>query len=176
MRPDRLWRLACACRPPRAFLVFVFASCIAGPADAADAVSGRIVDSTGHGVPRAHVRVFDRAGRETVRTFADDEGRFEVSASDSTMCRVEVALTGFQTATVPCGREPLHITLDLAPVQDSVIVTATRTPAPASQAGASATVFTADDIERRQMPLVADLLRLSPGATVIRSGSPGSVT
>ena len=55
-------------------------------------------------------------------------------------------------------------------------MTATRTEAPASQVGASATVFTAEDLERRQVPLVADLLASTPGAMVIRSGAPGTLT
>ena len=55
-------------------------------------------------------------------------------------------------------------------------MTATRTEAPASQVGASATVFTAEDLERRQMPLVADLVGTTPGAMVVRSGGPGALT
>ncbi len=46
----------------------------------------------------------------------------------------------------------------VGPIRESVLVTATRTEAPASQVGASATVFTAEDLERRQVPLVADLV------------------
>ena len=43
------------------------------------------------------------------------------------------------------------------------MVTATRTDAPTSQVGASATVFTADDLERLQKPLLADLLVVHSG-------------
>ena len=55
-------------------------------------------------------------------------------------------------------------------------MTATRTEAPASQVGASATVFTAEDLERRQVPFVADLVATTPGAMMIRSGAPGTLT
>src|SRR4029077_4745898 len=48
--------------------------------------------------------------------------------------------------------------------------------APANQVGASVTAFTSQDLERRDAPLVADLLRGSPGAMVIQSGGQGSVT
>src|SRR5205085_11497920 len=50
------------------------------------------------------------------------------------------------------------------------------TEAPAGQVGASVTTFTAEDLERRRVPLVADLLRATPGVQVIRTGAAGGVT
>src|SRR5207237_10337126 len=64
----------------------------------------------------------------------------------------------------------------VAPVEESVVVSATRTEAPADQVGASVTTFTADDLARRRAPLVVDLLRSSPGAMIVRTGAPGAVT
>jgi vitamin B12 transporter len=37
-------------------------------------------------------------------------------------------------------------------------------------------VFTAEDLERRQAPFITDLLATTPGAMVLRSGGPGSLT
>jgi vitamin B12 transporter len=143
-------------------------------------VAGIVVDQSGRGVPRAHVRVLDTAGTDSRGVFADEAGRFEVIASDAGSCSVQASLTGFQTATAPCASaavgEPLRIVLAVAPVQESLIVTATRTEAPTSQVGASATVFTEADLERRQTPLVADLLMSTPGAMLVRSGAPGALT
>jgi outer membrane receptor protein involved in Fe transport len=70
----------------------------------------------------------------------------------------------------------LRLVLAVAPVHETVVVSATRTDAPADQVGVSVTAFTAADLERRQIPLVADLLRLSPGVMVVRSGGPGALT
>ncbi len=134
-----------------------------------------MVDRSGRGVPRAFVRSLDALGAEAGRVFADESGRFTVAAP-SAGCRVEVTLTGFEPSTVPCDPAPVRVELAIAPIQETVIVSATRTDAPTSQAGASATVFTAEDLERRQTPLVADLLMTTPGAMVIRSGGPGTVT
>src|SRR5262245_10562566 len=170
----RLWRPAAACRLPLlSTLTLVVATVIR--AAAAD-ISGVVVDSAGRSVTRAYVRALDVQGAETARTFADESGRFGLTVPDANACRVEVTLTGFQPATVPCTNEPLRIALTIAPLQETVIVTATRTEAPTSQVGASATVFTAEDIERRQMPFVADLLTTTPGVMVMRSGAPGSLT
>ena len=59
----------------------------------------------------------------------------------------------------------MNIVLDPSPVTDSIIVTATRERAPAAAVGASVTVFTASDIERRGSVLISDLVRETPGVT-----------
>ncbi len=57
-----------------------------------------------------------------------------------------------------------------------VIATATRTDTPAAQVASSVTVVTSEEIERRQLRLVTDVLRSVPGLDVRRSGGPGTVT
>ena len=143
---------------------------------AADAISGVVVDQSGRPVPRASVKAIDRTGAGTAGVFTDESGRFRITTAAGD-CRLAVSLTGFQPASVPCATaQPARIVLDVAPIEETVVVTATRTDAPAGQVGASVTVFTAEDIERRQRPPVAELLRSSPGAMVVRTGTPGAVT
>jgi vitamin B12 transporter len=138
-------------------------------------ISGIVVDQSGRALPRAYVRAMDAAEKEIAGTFADEAGRFHltVPAED---CQLDASLTGFVPATAPCSTQPLRLTLPVAPIQETVVVTATRTEAPAGLVGASVTAFTADDLERRRVPLVADVLRGTPGATVIHTGAPGGVT
>ncbi|MFV1978988.1 MAG: TonB-dependent receptor, partial [Myxococcota bacterium] len=57
-----------------------------------------------------------------------------------------------------------------------VVVTATRTDTPAALVASSVTVVTSEEIERRQLRLVTDVLRRVPGVDVRRNGGPGSVT
>ena len=173
----RLRRLAEAGRLVATTLVLFGVSARPATAD----VSGIVVDQSGRAVPRAYVRILDSSGVESAAVFADEVGRFELK-TNVTNCRVEARLTGFEPARVPCtsaGTAPtssLRLVLNVAPVQETTIVTATRTEAPTSQAGASATVFTAEDLERRQTPLVADLLMTTPGAMLVRNGGPGALT
>jgi outer membrane cobalamin receptor len=156
-------------------LFFSLLFCVAAaPAWAAPEINGVVVDPGGRPVPRAHVRVLDASGNETASAFADEEGRFHLDASGT--CRVEAALAGFEAVTLPCSTSAIRLTLALAPIEETVIVTATGTETPASQVGASTSVFTAKDLETRREPLVADLLRTTPGAMVIRTGAPGGVT
>lgn len=59
---------------------------------------------------------------------------------------------------------------------DALVVTASRRPTPAEEVGSAVTVFTADDIERRQQRSAPDVLQLSPGLNVVQTGGPGGRT
>jgi len=70
----------------------------------------------------------------------------------------------------PIGDEPTALEVG------DVVVTATRTDTPAEQVGSSVTVVTSEEIKRRQLRLVTDVLRSVPGVDVRRNGGPGSDT
>ncbi len=57
-----------------------------------------------------------------------------------------------------------------------LVVTATRVPIPLEQSGSAITVIDREELEQRQIRVVADALRDVPGATVSRSGGPGNLT
>ncbi len=57
-----------------------------------------------------------------------------------------------------------------------VVVSASRVPVPAQEVGSAVTVITAEDLARKQVRLVSDVLREVPGVAVSRSGNIGSFT
>ncbi len=59
---------------------------------------------------------------------------------------------------------------------DQIIVTGSRTPVAAGDIGSAVTILTRDDIERRQVRYVSDLLRTVPGFAVSHAGVVGSQT
>ena len=156
---------------PLSLLLFVSPSA-GGPT----AVSGVVVDASGRALPRAEVRLV-ADGEPASSTFTDLAGRFTLSATGAASCRIDASLPGFVEASSPCAfDEPVRFTLMVAPLAEHIVVSGTRTDAPAGQLAASVTVFDHDEISRRQQPLVADLLRVAPGVHVVRSGAPGAVT
>jgi outer membrane cobalamin receptor len=162
-------------RALRACTAFVVATVSASVSlSAQDGASGIVVDQTGRELPRAFVRTVDPSGAESASTFSDEHGRFHF-ASAPRGCQLRVALAGFSTATSACEPD-VRVVLVVAPVRETVIVSATRTEAPSEQVGASVTTFTAQDLAERRAPLLPDLLRSSPGAMVIRTGQPGAVS
>jgi vitamin B12 transporter len=59
---------------------------------------------------------------------------------------------------------------------DQIIVTGARAPLSINALGSAVTVFTRDEIERRQVRYVSDLLRTVPGFAVSQSGTQGAQT
>jgi vitamin B12 transporter len=57
-----------------------------------------------------------------------------------------------------------------------VVVSASRVPLPAEEVGSAVTVIFAEEIERKQVRFVSDVLREVPGVAVSRSGTVGSFT
>lgn len=146
-------------------------------------IVGSVTDRSGAALVRAFVAVVDAAGKTRASAITDDRGEFRLDVATCVNCRVEVSLTGFRTSTMTvtaadAGSATFHprVTLDVAPIADAVIVTPTREAAPASQLGASVTVFDADAIARRGTSSLADLVRESPGVSVMETAGLGGVT
>jgi vitamin B12 transporter len=146
-----------------------------GPGSAG--MTGVVVDQSGRPLPRAHVHVVSRGPAEPASTFTETDGSFRLPAVSAEGCRVEATLSGFRPASADCRTDaPIRLTLNVAPVQETVVVSATRTEAPSGQLASGVTVFDAADIDRLQSPELADLLRDAPGTTVVRSGGLGNIT
>jgi outer membrane cobalamin receptor len=160
----------------RPFSLFLSSLLFAATAGAAPAVTGTVVDSTGRALPRALVTLTGESGAVVATTFTYPDGSFQIDKAMPAGCQVVASLDGFKTKSEPCGNGTgLQLTLALAPLQESVVVSATRTETPAGQLASSVTVFDEDEIARRQHPAVADLLRSAPGAMVVANGSRGAV-
>ncbi|MFN4288474.1 MAG: TonB-dependent receptor plug domain-containing protein [Brevundimonas sp.] len=60
-------------------------------------------------------------------------------------------------------------------VVDEVVVTATRSPRPAARIASSVSVIESETLERRQSPVLTDVLSFESGVQVTRNGGPGQV-
>jgi vitamin B12 transporter len=145
-------------------------------AAAGNPTAGIVVDASGLPLTRALVQIVNSDGAIAASMFTGAEGAFRFpDAPDG--CRIQASLTGFEPAAADCRKNaPMRLTLRLAPVAEHIVVSATRTEAPTGQVASAVTVFDAAEIERRQQPLLADLLRDAPGAALVRTGAPGGVT
>jgi vitamin B12 transporter len=61
-------------------------------------------------------------------------------------------------------------------VLSDIVVTATKTETPYYELGSSVTIINSDDISKKQLTTVVDVLREAPGLTVIQEGGPGKLT
>ena len=135
-----------------------------------------MVDPNGATIPRATVRLLSGDSKEVAHILSDQMGKFAFSQSCNDRCVVEVLLPGFEVKKVPVPLTDAEIKLDLAPIQEQVNVTANLTETPTEQVGSSVTTINAKEITDRQSLMVSDYLQTVPGATINRSGGPGSLT
>ena len=137
---------------------------------------GRVVNSAGAPMARIPVSLVTADLAVVTTTLTDAAGSF-VFDRVCQNCRAQATLSGFTPASADLSTTAeVTLTLAIAPVRESVVVTATRGDAPTGQLAASVTVFDATAIERRGDALVGDLLRQAPGAAVVQNGGQGTVT
>ncbi|HKZ01513.1 MAG TPA: carboxypeptidase regulatory-like domain-containing protein, partial [Pyrinomonadaceae bacterium] len=142
-----------------------------------DTVSGTVRDASNALLPRATVRILTWGGTELSRSLTDSRGRFSFTGLNESSYRIEASLTGFQTADITARPgEDVELLLPLAPVRESVVVSATRTDVPTAQLGADLSVITKEEIVNRQELLVSELLQSVPGVAVVRNGGLGNIT
>ena len=105
----------------------LFAS-LAGWSAPANQLHGTVRDQSGAVVPFAQVVL--QAGDQTYQQTADANGAFAFSIGDATAGEITVSAAGFATVNLPwnASQTELAITLSLAPLQQTLQVTATRTP------------------------------------------------
>ena len=127
MRSSSLSRQTLVCR-----LIAIWFVVTGSSAFAADRVSGVVVDQSGQPLPRAFVRVTGSSGG----VFTNERGQFDVAVTAVATCHIEASLAGFAMASAPCKNDPLQLVLPVAPVEETMVVSATRTEAPVSQVGA----------------------------------------
>ena len=141
------------------------------------AVTGVVTDSSGGVLPGATVEA--RRGLRLVATASTgDDGRYRLDLPEAATYRLTAGLDGFVTAAAEvaaAGPATADFRLDIAPVRDSVVVTASRTAEGAASVTESHSVFTADDIATLGSHSVADVLRYVPGLNVESTGREGSM-
>ena len=142
-----------------------------------------IVDSSSAAVPGAQVELYPAASSRPIEvtiTSAQGVAHF-VHVPDSPL-RVRVLAPGFaeawQNISSPNadGQETHTIALHLAVATDSVVVSATRTPVPIDESGASIATLSGSEIDTMRPVAANDALRFLPGAIVSTAGQRGGLS
>lgn len=132
-------------------------------------VEGVILDPSGRAISGARVEC---AGKSVLSGL---DGRFLVPGVQR--CRAVVSARGFATKTLGIVSDaPARIELEIAPLAQRLVVSATRHETTVEETGVAADVILRADLERREFPMVPEILREIPGLAVARYGRPGSLT
>jgi outer membrane cobalamin receptor len=142
-------------------------------------LSGAVVDAQGRPVAGARISVAGPLGVHIVH--ADGDGRFVMSDLADATYRVVVEAPGLlvesHVVSLSHGAaEYVDITLGVAPLAESVVVSASHVETALTSLPASVSVVTAADLQARQTETLGDALRTLPGFTVTRNGTRGALT
>jgi vitamin B12 transporter len=147
-------------------------------ASAAD-LKVKVIDPQSTAVSGAQVSLFSKGkdiplkiattSAEGIATFTD------VSTGTS---QIQVLAPGFaqQSEDVPTHSDAITIQLHLATASETVVVTATRTPALAEETGASVSTLDNSQLETLQPIAADDAIRFLPGAVVNTAGQRGGLS
>jgi vitamin B12 transporter len=161
------------------FVVLLLSSPIPGLAAEQGSVHGTVSDPLGAIVAGAKVELLN--GTTFVKTTTTDgAGNYVFEVPENARYRVRAVAPTFQSTTsdsvyiTKSTKAELDVTLATQTLTQQVSVTASATPTPIAQIGASVTVLTADDY--RQYTEVQDPLRQIPGLQVTQTGQLGGAT
>ena len=161
----------------RILRVLLFVLSLVAAASAAD-LTIKVVDPQSLPVAGAQAQLL-RAGTSGVlatrTTSGDGLAVFHTNAIGP--FQVRVLAPGFAVETIgDLEAEITTVQLRLATALETVVVTATRTPLPASEVGASVSTLSSAQLELMQPVAANDALRFLPGAVISTSGQRGGLS
>jgi vitamin B12 transporter len=141
-------------------------------------VSGSVLDPLGAGVPAAEVALL-REGDQVAETTSGSDGRYTFQNVASGRYQIRARATGFAPQTSEAifvgGSAAMlrDVRLQVGPLAQQVVVTASAAPVSQSQTGAPVTVIDEDLLESLNTPDVLEALRNVPGAHAVQTGARG---
>lgn len=138
--------------------------------------AGKVTDTTDQPVKAARILVRNQIGWIVRETLTNERGEFTLPPVPSGDHFITAEVEGM---TLIGGVQKLssnpHLKLQVAAIQDSILVSATRTENSLAEIPASAFVVSANDLARSQRVTVADALRAAPGVAVMQTARRGGV-
>src|ERR1700761_5011695 len=150
-------------------------------AETAGTLQGKVTDAAGAPVAGAQVLIFGQDPMPLASTVTTDSGQYSIGNIVSGTLTVAIRKNGFRNETAAIqmergsGKEQ-DFTLQVAGVNESVIVTAAGEAQTLSEVSRPTTVISPEEIERRNAYSFGELLNTVPGLTVQNQGGPGQFT
>jgi vitamin B12 transporter len=153
----------------------LFASLAA--ASAAD-LKVKVIDPQSAAVAGAQVSLFSKGTDTPLKiTATSAEGIATFAELPPGTYRIQILAPGFapETEDAATHSDVITIQLRMAATSETVVVTATRTPVPAGETGASISTLENSQLETMQPVAASDALRFMPGAVVNTAGQHGGI-
>jgi vitamin B12 transporter len=150
-------------------------------AQSAGTLRGTVADPLGKLVPNAKL-VLVQDDKDMTEGKSDADGSFTLSGVNAGRYSLRVEAAGFATQTISTvlitanKTEELTVTLNIGPLAQQIVVSATGVAIPESQVGASISVIDQDQIQAFNKLDVLENLRLITGSQVVQSSQRGGAT
>lgn len=160
----------------------VLACATLAAAQGAATIIGRVSDPQGASVAGASVTLVARDNHAHVTATTDTTGAYRFERLAAGEYFLDVVVQGFARSAareirIESGSTTtLDIPLELAGVNEQVVVTASGTAQPVDEVSKAITVIGTEQIERRDEYSIAEALRTTPGLRVQQLSGPGSFT
>ena len=137
----------------------------------------KVVDPQSAAVSGARVVVYGADAAPLAIQSTGGDGMVTFSVPNGSF-RVQVLASGFAATTVNgnSDRSEMVVQLRVAPIEQTVVVSADRTPLPSAEAGASTDLLDGEQLNTMQPVSAVDALRSLPGVTVDIAGRRGSLS
>lgn len=162
-----------------AFFTFLLLFATSAFAASTATIYGTVRDQQGAVIPNATVDLM-QAGRKVASVVTDRLGHYRFPYLGIGTYQVHATSPGFsarqsEQISLSLNSSPMiDFVLPVGAVSDQIVVTATGTPIPESQVGASVSVISRDRFQNRMD--VLDALEQVPGVQVLQSGQRGGAT
>lgn len=161
-------------------MIVVLAIAASGFANDTSGLEGRVLDAQGGAVAQAQVKVLrgDGSAAASAVTGSSGEYRLEGLAPGNYVFTVERESFRSTTLNLYLGSGTTHqdVTLEVAGVNQSVVVTAAAQAQTLDEVSKPLDVISNDEIKNRNDYSLSDLLTTTPGLTVENEGGPGQWT
>ena len=140
-------------------------------------LSGTVTDTSAAALPGATVQAI-RGNRATADTKTLPDGTYRLQLPAAGAYRVVAQIEGFAASAVSLevsANATQSFQLEVAPLNDTVVVTASRTPESRATVTESLSIFTADDIQALGSPSLAEVVQQIPGLNIASPGREGSM-
>ncbi|MCG3162869.1 MAG: Vitamin B12 transporter BtuB [Acidobacteria bacterium] len=166
-----------------AIIILSLFVCVSAIAQSRGSLRGVVVDARGAAVRGARVILLINDRQAIRETVTNEQGQFGWDGLKPGAYSLSVEADGLtqtggsQPVEVAAGREyRVAIPLTVAAIEDSMVISATRTEARTGEMPAKTFVVSANELLNTQRINLFDALRLSPGVAVAQTGRRGGVT
>ncbi len=139
-------------------------------------LKGRVFDSNQAPVSGAKVAAQKRVGSLPIQTETNVNGEFEFKNLDNGEYRIAVEANGFSGTSRRITLEndnqtDLNFNLSVGNIAETVTVTATRTQISTEETAVPVTVFTRENLERKNVNTIGEIFKDLPGTSTVNEGA-----